>query len=403
MVTRVNEIKFIDEVVLEKKRVFIRCDFNIPIKNGVITDDTRIVAALKTIEYAIEQGAKVTLGSHLGRPKGGKFEEEYSMKPVGEALAKYLKKDVLLTDMPDSDALGKMIEDLKSNQIILLENLRFVKFEKDNDTVYAKKMASHFDVYVNDAFGTAHRAEVSTEGIAHHVKEAVAGFLIKTELEKFNKMLDDYEKPFIAILGGAKVSDKIGVINELMNRVDKIIIGGAMANTFLAAKGYSLGKSKIESDKIELAKEILANAERKGIDIMLPEDLLGATEFSNDAEHDVFTLEAFPEDMMALDIGEKTAEKYSKTILKAKTVFWNGPMGVFEMENFAKGTLKVAVAVTTSRSYSVIGGGDSVAAIKSLNLENKIDHVSTGGGASLEYLEGQDLPALAALRTRKNG
>lgn len=397
MVTALSDITFIDELELSKKVVFIRCDFNVPLNGERITDDTRIQAAIPTIQYAIDHNAKVVLGSHLGRPKG-KPVPELSLAPVGIHLAKLLSREVLLTDSPDSEGLGKMIDTLKSNQIILLENLRYSAFEKKNDEIYAKKMAKHFDIYINDAFGTAHRAEVSTEGLAHFAPMKGAGFLIKRELEKFNKLLGEYESPFVAVLGGAKVSDKIGVITQLMERVDQIMIGGAMANTFLAAQGYNLGKSKIEEDKLELAQEILEKAKEKGIEIMLPEDLVGADTFASDAKHANYDLADFPEDYMALDIGEKTARRYADAILRAKTISWNGPMGVFEMEAFAHGTLVVAVAVTKSPGYSVIGGGDSVAAIKLLKLEDKVDHVSTGGGAALEYLEGKDLPALAALR-----
>ncbi len=400
MVTELKDMRFIDEIQLKNKAVFIRCDFNVPLKNGVITDDTRIVEALPTIKFALESGAKVILGSHLGRPKG-KIDPTLSLKPIGEKLVELLNREVLLTDTPDSDGLKKMIEDLKSNQIILLENLRYSKFEEENDSIYAKRLAANFDVYVNDAFGTAHRAEVSTEGMAHHVSEAVGGFLIKKEVEKFNKMLNEFQRPFVAILGGAKVSDKIEVIKQLMNKVDKIIIGGAMANTFLAAQGVKVGKSKIESDKLDLAKELIILAKEKNIELLLPVDLVGAVAFDNNTEFGTYELTNFPEDRMALDIGVKTMEKYREVIVQAKTIFWNGPMGVFEMENFGKGTLAVAVAVTKSQAFSVVGGGDSVAAVKGLGLESKISHVSTGGGASLEYLEGKDLPALVALKVKK--
>jgi len=397
MVVRLDEIKFIDEVELEGKRVFIRCDFNVPLKDGEITDTTRIDAALPTIMYAIEKGAKVALASHLGRPKG-KVVPELSMAPIGKYLTDAIKKEIILTDSPDSEGLGKLMEDLTEKQVVLLENLRFSPFEKKNDKVFAQRLAKSFDVYVNDAFGTAHRAQVSTEALAHEVKEKCAGFLIKKELEKFNKMLSNPKKPFVAILGGAKVSDKIGVITNLMDMVDEIIIGGAMANTFMLAKGYETGKSLVEKDAVETAKEIMKKAEEKGINLNLPVDFIGADEFKNDTNFDNYDVKNFPKDKMALDIGEKTRENYRSIILKAKTVFWNGPMGVFELENFAKGTLAVAVALTKSEAYSVVGGGDSVAAIKYLGLEDKISHVSTGGGASLEYIEGKELPALSALK-----
>ena len=400
MVVKLDEVKFIDEIDLMGKRVFIRCDFNVPLKNGEITDATRIEAALPTIKYALEKGAKVALASHLGRPKG-KVVPELSMKPIGEYLITALRKEIILTDSPDSEGLTKLMETLNDGQVVLLENLRFSPFEKKNDKIFAARLAKSFDVYVNDAFGTAHRAQVSTEALAHEVKEACAGFLIKKELEKFNYMLSEAKKPFVAILGGAKVSDKIGVITNLMDKVDSIIIGGAMANTFMAAKGYDMGKSLVEKDAIEVAKQIMEKAERKGVTLNLPVDFVGATEFKNDAEFATYKPEDFPADRMALDIGEETRENYRSIILKAKTVFWNGPMGVFELENFAKGTLAVTVAVTKSDAYSVVGGGDSVAAIKYLKLEDKITHVSTGGGASLEYIEGKELPALKVLKDLK--
>jgi len=399
MVTKLDEIKFIDELDLRDKRVFIRCDFNVPLKDGKITDSTRIDAALPTILYAIEQGAKVALASHLGRPKG-KVVPELSMKPIGEYLITALEKEIILTDSPDSEGLTKLMETLNDGQVVLLENLRYSPFEKKNDKIFAARLAKSFDVYVNDAFGTAHRAQVSTEALAHEVKEACAGLLIKKELEKFNLMLEAPESPFVAILGGAKVSDKIGVITNLMDKVDSIIIGGAMANTFMAAKGYNMGKSLVEKDAIEVAKQIMEKAERKGVKLNLPVDFVGADDFKNDTEFKDYKPVDFPADKMALDIGENTRENYRKIILHAKTIFWNGPMGVFELENFAKGTLAVAVAVTKSESYSVVGGGDSVAAIKYLKLEDKISHVSTGGGASLEYIEGKELPALTALKVK---
>ncbi len=398
MVTRLNEIKFIDELDIKNKVVFIRCDFNVPLKDGKITDPTRIESALETIKYALEEEAKVVLGSHLGRPKG-KYVKELSLLPVADYLVNALKRDILLTDKPNSNALRKMIEDMKSNQVILLENLRYESFEKKNNLQFAQNLASHFDVYINDAFGTSHRAHASTVGIPKFMKEKGAGFLIKRELEKFNHMLENPESPFIAVLGGAKVSGKIGVIENLMDIVDTIIIGGAMANTFMVAKGYDMGKSLVEEDAIEVAKLILSKAKRNNVEFLLPVDFIGADKFSLDAKYDNYTIDNFPKDRMALDIGEKTVDIYRKVLLAAKTVFWNGPMGVFELEPFAQGTLSIAVAITKSEAYSVVGGGDSVAAINHIGLADKINHVSTGGGASLEYIEGKELPALTALKS----
>jgi len=398
MVTRLNEIKFIDELDIKNKVVFIRCDFNVPLKDGKITDPTRIESALETIKYALGEEAKVVLGSHLGRPKG-KYVKELSLLPVADYLVKALKRDVLLTDKPNSNALRKMIEDMKSNQVILLENLRYESFEKKNNLQFAQNLASHFDVYINDAFGTSHRAHASTVGIPKFMKEKGAGFLIKRELEKFNHMLENPESPFIAVLGGAKVSGKIGVIENLMDIVDTIIIGGAMANTFMVAKGYDMGKSLVEEDAIEVAKLILSKAKRNNVEFLLPVDFIAADKFSLDAKYDNYTIDNFPKDRMALDIGEKTVDIYRKVLLAAKTVFWNGPMGVFELEPFAQGTLSIAVAITKSEAYSVVGGGDSVAAINHIGLADKINHVSTGGGASLEYIEGKELPALTALKS----
>lgn len=388
------------DVDLKGKRVIARVDFNVPLdENGNITDDKRIRAALPTIQYIIDQGAKLILVSHLGRPKDGP-DPKYSMKPAAERLSELLGKEVkLAADVIGEDAKAKAAA-LKEGEILMLENVRFHKEETKNDPAFAKELASMADIFVNDAFGTAHRAHASTAGIADYLP-AVSGFLIKKELDIMGKALENPERPFVAILGGAKVSDKISVIENLLDKVDTLIIGGSMAYTFFAAKGYSVGTSKYEPDKVELAASLLEKAEKKGVKLLLPVDNVVGKEFSPDTETMVVDSHEIPDGWMGLDIGPKTVELFSEAIKDAKTVVWNGPVGVFEMERFAEGTRKIAEALAASSAVTIVGGGDSAAAIEQLGFSDKITHISTGGGASLEFLEGKELPGIACLNEKK--
>ncbi len=391
-------IKTISDLDIAGRRVFIRVDFNVPLTPaGGVAEDTRIRESLPTIKYAIEQGARVVLASHLGRPKG-KPDPKYSMAPVGERLAELLGAgaEVVLTDEPVGDGARKVVGDLKAGKVALLENLRFSPLEEANDDTFAKGLASYADVYINDAFGTAHRAHASTVGITKFVAAKGMGFLMDREVKFLGKLLGDVDRPFVAIIGGAKVSDKIGVLDNLLLRVNQILIGGAMANTFLKAKGGRLGRSLVEEDKLALARSFLKKAEDAGVDVLLPRDAIAAAGIKSDAGT-VVPASDIPEDLAALDIGPETARGFADAIARAKTIFWNGPMGVFESQPFAAGTMAVARAVAASSALSVVGGGDSVAAIQKSGLANKITHISTGGGASLEFLEGKKLPGLAAL------
>lgn len=393
--------KTIKDVNVEGKRVFVRCDFNVPLDaEGNITDDNRIRAALPTIKYLLDHGAKVVLASHLGRPKNGP-EEKYSLKPVAKRLNELLGgKVTMANDVIGEDAQAKVAA-LKNGEAVLLENVRFHKEEEKNDPEFAKKLAAFADIYVNDAFGTAHRAHASTEGISHFVKTSVAGFLIEKELEIMGGALNNPKRPFVAILGGAKVSDKIGVINNLLEKVDKLLIGGAMAYTFIVAKGGKVGKSMLETDKVDLAKELLEKAAAKGVELYLPVDTVIAKEFKADAESRVCPTMEIPDEWEGLDIGPKTAEIFADVIKSAKTVIWNGPMGVFEFPKFAVGTKAVAQALADNpEATTIIGGGDSAAAIEQLGYADKVTHISTGGGASLEYLEGKVLPGIACLNDK---
>lgn len=392
--------KTVRDIDVKGKKVLVRCDFNVPCdKDGNITDDRRIRAALPTIKYLIENNAKVILMSHLGRPKEG-YDAKFSLKPVAKRLSELLGKDVKLAE--DKEVVGenaiRLTGEMKTGDVVLLENVRFIKTETKNDMEFAKKLASLADIFVNDAFGTAHRAHSSTAGVARFLP-AVAGFLIEKEITVMGKALENPERPFAAILGGAKVSDKIGVINNLLEKVDILIIGGGMAYTFLKAKGLNIGNSLVESEKLDYAKEMLAKAEEKNVEILLPVDNVAAREFKADAEYKVVG-ESIPDGYMGLDIGPKTIENFASALKGCKTVIWNGPMGVFEMPAFANGTRKIAEALSKLNATTIIGGGDSAAAVEQLDFADKMTHISTGGGASLEFLEGLELPGIAALNDK---
>lgn len=386
-------IRSISDLDLRGKVTFIRVDFNVPIEDGKVGDDTRIRAALPTIQFAREAGARVVLASHLGRPKGRDPDE--SLMPVGEHLAELLGMDVVLADDCVGDGVKKNIRDLREGDVLLLENLRYHAEEEKNDEDFARFLADGIEVYVNDAFGAAHRAHASTAGMARFVRDKAAGFLMKKELDSLGLLLKDPKRPFVAIVGGAKVSDKLAVLDNLVKNADAILIGGAMAYTFLAAKGVPVGKSRVESDKLAVAEQVLKAAAGRKVSFLLPEDHVVATRFDESAHPE--TVSEIKDDQMGLDIGPKTRARYREKILEAKTIFWNGPMGVFEWDSFAGGTQAVAQAVSDSKGVSVIGGGDSVAAINKMGLAEKVTHISTGGGASLEFVEGKRLPGVVAL------
>lgn len=378
------------------KKVLVRVDFNVPLNDkGEITDDTRITASLPTIQYLLEQKAAVILMAHLGRPKG-QVKPELSLAPVAKHLGKLLGKKILFAPDCVGEAAQAAASKLKPGHILLLENLRFHKEEEKNDMEFAEKLASLADLYVNDGFGVSHRAHASVEGVTHFLP-AAAGFLLEKEIQYVGQAVTNPLHPFVAIIGGAKVSDKIGVISNLLDKVDTLLIGGGMANTFLAAQGYKMGKSLVEEDKLDLAKELLAKAKKNKVNMLLPTDLVMAAAFAPDAEHVTEKVENLNQAYMALDIGAETSKAYAEALADAKMIVWNGPMGVFEMDAFCKGTEAVAKAVAKSRATSIVGGGDSVAAIEKLGLAKRITHISTGGGASLEYLEGKVLPGVAAL------
>lgn len=391
--------KTIKDVELKNKKVLVRVDFNVPRdKSGNVTDDTRIRAALPTIKYLLENQAKVILTSHLGRPKG-EVDEKYRLDQVAERLSELLGQKVMKTDATIGAEVQETVDKLAVGDVVLLENVRFNAGETKNDLEFARELASLADVYVNDAFGAAHRAHASTAGVAQYLP-AVAGFLMEKELTALGGALNNPEKPFVAIIGGAKVSDKIGVIENLLHKVDALIIGGGMANTFLKAKGYELGNSLVEDDKVELAKSLLNNAEQQGTKFLLPIDLVVADSIDNPGEIETVKADMVPQEKMALDIGPATIEAYSEVIKDAKTIVWNGPMGVFEVDAFSTGTNRVAQAVAKSAANSIVGGGDSVAAIEKAGLAHQISHISTGGGASLEFLEGKELPGVTALNDK---
>ena len=388
--------KTVKDIDLKGKKVLVRCDFNVPMDESKnIVDNTRIVAALPTIKYLLENNCAVILSSHLGRPKG-EFNEKYSLKPVAEELSKLLDKEVIMAkDVVGEDAVKKS-SDLQQGQVMLLENVRFHREETDNDPDFAKKLASMAEVYVNDAFGAAHRAHASTAGVAAYLP-AVSGFLIEKELKFLGNAISNPVRPFVAILGGAKVSDKIGVIDSLLEKVDTLIIGGGMAYTFFKAQGYGVGNSLCELDKLDLAKELMAKAKEKGVKLMLPVDTKIGKEFKPDTESKTVPWTEIPDGWEGFDIGEKTIEMFSKELETAKTVVWNGPLGLFEFDQFAIGTNSIAKVLSEIDATTIIGGGDSAAAVKKAGLQDKMTHISTGGGASLEFLEGKKLPGIECL------
>lgn len=392
--------KTVKDVDFKGKKALVRVDFNVPIdENKKITDENRIEGALPTIRYLMENGAKVILCSHLGRPKG-EFNLKYSLKPVADRLNEILGGKVTFAADVIGESAQKAVANCKEGEVVLLENLRFHKEEEKNEPDFCKKLAAFGDIYVNDAFGTAHRAHASTEGVSHFIKTSVAGFLIAKELDVMGGALDNPKRPFTAILGGAKVSDKIGVINNLLEKVDTLIIGGAMAYTFFKAKGYNVGTSLCELDKVDLAKQLIEKAKAKKVKLLLPVDTVIAQEFKNDTEYKTVSSDSIPDGWQGLDIGEKTQKLFAEAVKSAGTVIWNGPMGVFEMPNFAKGTKAVAASLAVSNAVTIIGGGDSAAAVAQLGYADKMTHISTGGGASLEFLEGLELPGVACLNNK---
>ena len=389
--------KTIRDVDWAGKKAVMRCDFNVPLDGDVITDDTRIKAALPSIEYLIENGASIVLMSHLGRPKG-EPKPEFSLAPVAKRLSELLGKEVKFvpSDVVVDDDVRKAAADLKAGEVMLIENVRYRAEETKNDLDFAKDLASLGDIFVQDAFGTAHRAHSSTTGIAEFIP-AVSGFLIEKELKFLGEAVNDPKRPFAAIMGGAKVKDKIPVITNLLDKVDILIVGGGMAYTFFKSQGYSIGKSLLDEEGLELAGDILQLASEKGVKFMLPVDVVCADEFANDSPHDTYDVDEIPDDRMGLDIGEETIKLFTDELKKAKTVVWNGPMGVFEMDTFAVGTKAIAECLAEIDATTVIGGGDSAAAVAKFGLADKMTHISTGGGASLEFLEGRELPGIAII------
>lgn len=391
------KIRRIDEIDLKGKSVFLRVDFNVPLdERNNITDDTRIVSSLQTIRYILSNGGKLIIASHLGRPKG-KRDERFSLKPVAERLSQLLKKSVRLAPDCIGEGVKKLTASLKEGDILLLENLRFHEEEEKNDQEFSKALASLCDVYINDAFGAAHRAHASVEGITHYVKEVGAGFLMIKEIEGLERAIVNPEKPYVAILGGAKISDKIGVIENLLDKVDTILIGGGMAYTFLKAQGFEVGRSIIEEDKIKLTLGILEKARGK-TKLILPVDHISAEEIKAGVKTKIVKNNEIPQDWVCVDIGPETIRNFSNELKSAKTIFWNGPMGVFEIEPFSNGSIEIAKEVANSKAFSIAGGGDTISLINKAGVAEKINHISTGGGASLEFIEGKKLPGIEALR-----
>uniref|UniRef100_A0A7S0SWQ4 Phosphoglycerate kinase n=1 Tax=Chromulina nebulosa TaxID=96789 RepID=A0A7S0SWQ4_9STRA len=387
------------EADLKGKKVFVRVDFNVPLEKGVITDDTRIRGAIPTIKYLVEKGAKVLLSSHLGRPKGG-YEAKFSLAPIVPRLSELLGKAVTFVPDPIGISVGAALSKSVDGDVFLLENVRFYPEEEKNDEAFAKKLAANADLYVNDAFGTAHRAHGSTEGVAKYLHPAVAGFLLQKELDYLQGAVENPKRPFAAIVGGSKVSSKITVIETLLNKVDKLVLGGGMVFTFLKARGYKVGKSLVEDDQLELAKKLEIIAKEKGVELFLAVDIVVADKFAADAQNKVVDIDSIPSDWLGLDIGPKTIELIKNGLSDSKTIIWNGPLGVFEFDAFAKGTNAIAqllADLTAKGAITIVGGGDSVAAIEKIGLADKVSHISTGGGASLELLEGKVLPGIAAL------
>lgn len=388
------------DIQLTGKRVFCRVDFNVPMQDGKVTDDTRIRAALPTVNYLVEQGAKVILATHLGRP-GGEVKEELRLTAVGERLAELLGKDVKKLDESTGPVVKEAVDAMDNGDVVLLENVRFHPGEQENDPALAKQFAENADVFVNDAFGTAHRAHASTAGVANYVEEAVLGSLLEEELNILGEALEEPKRPFTSIIGGAKVKDKIGVIDNLLDKVDHLLIGGGLSYTFSKAQGHDVGASLVEEDKVELAKSFIEKAEKNGVTLHLPTDAVVADEFSADANVKTVAIDSIPEGWMGLDIGPETAAHYADIIENSALIIWNGPMGVFEMEPFENGTKTVTEAVARTKGYTIIGGGDSAAAVHQFNLADQMDHMSTGGGASLEFMEGKILPGVDVLDDKK--
>ncbi|WP_409336046.1 phosphoglycerate kinase [Eubacterium sp. F2] len=392
--------KTIEDIDVKNKRVIVRCDFNVPMQDGAITDDSRIRAALPTVKYLMEHDARVILMSHMGRPKG-EPKMEFTMKPVADRLSELLGTDVVFVSSPlvVDDAVRKAADELKPGQVMLLENVRFRKEETENDPAFAKELASLAEIFVQEAFGTAHRAHASTAGIADYLP-AVSGYLIEKEVKFLGDAVESPKRPFVAILGGAKVKDKIPVIRNLIGKVDTLLIGGGMAYTFFKSEGCEVGKSILDEDSVELAASLMKEAKEAGVEMLLPVDIVCADKFDNDANTKIVPYNEIPADMEGLDVGPETVKLYGEKIRKAATVVWNGPMGVFEMDNFAKGTNGIAEAMAECPGTTIIGGGDSAAAVRKAGLADKMTHISTGGGASLEFLEGKKLPGIAVIEDK---